>query len=397
METAKTEPDNSYFFLCGVPLLNSALVREKLGYFDELNRLKSMLGAIPFSLIPIFGPQTAYMSTRRSFSMMHGISHFFLARKLRALKPDIVHARSYHAAYAVAKVREKHGLDYRIIFDLRGFWPEETAWKRRSQQDCEDYLFLKKIEQYALAECDACVSVSDPMQAAVPVADKSKSHLIYLSTDAGRLVEVGRKRAPPESNTARSLTFCYVGALTKDTWHNPDAILRLYHHFSDIGLKARFRIVTTSDHRALREELSEIPDDKLDILSTRSTEELARALEDVDIGLLPYREGTEHFEQLVGNTILGTKTVEYLAAGIPVLVNENCGGAAAIVKKYGVGLCYNLNAMEALDKQAICQMLTDIDRERLFTLTLEQFDYASNARKYQLLYSRLVDQPPDGS
>lgn len=388
IRNALQKKDCNYSFVAGVPVINSSLLREGRSYYKQIKRLKQMLDNIPFLRVPIFCPQNFVFSNRYTFGPMHWIAHIGLAKKIKMLKPDIVHARSYHATYAAIEVKRKYKLDYKIIFDARGLWPEEIAWKRSYSATDKNYIFLKKIEKRLLLESDVCVCVSETMEEALRPLYDSETELIYLSADTKLLAEaVGRRRVECE-NGMPIIKLCYLGAISEQTWHSAGQLAALYAHIECLGLNVSLKIITTSNHDNLRKRMPNIPSDKLEIISTASPNQLKEALGDVNIGVLPYRSNERPFEALVGNSILGTKTAEYLSAGLPVLVNENCGGAARIVEKYGVGICYASEDFEKITKNALCKVL-EIDDIKFKQLSKYLFDYDANAKRYQNLYQRL--------
>lgn len=388
ISNALQKKDHNYSFVAGVPIINSSLVREGRAYHKQITRLKAMLDNIPFFRIPIFCPQNFVFSNRYSFGPMHWMSHVGLAKKIKILKPDIVHARSYHATYAAIEVKRKYKFDYKIIFDARGLWPEEIAWKHGYDITDKNYAFLKKIEQKLLLESDVCVCVSETMEDALRSLYDSETELIYLSADTTLLAEAGSKRVVERKNGMPIIRLCYLGAISEQTWHSVSQLAALYAHIDCLGFDVSLKIITTSNHDDLRKHLPNIPSDKLAIVSTASPNELKDALGDVNIGVLPYRRNERPFEALVGNAILGTKTAEYLSAGLPVLVNENCGGAARIVEKYGVGISYESGKFKQITKNALSRVL-EIDDIKFEQISKDLFDYDSNAKRYQNLYQNL--------
>jgi hypothetical protein len=126
----KSNKDSQFHLVSAVPLIHSGFVREKINYIDEIKKIKRSLGNISFSWIPIYATQNFINSNRFTFKLMHGLSHLHLLRKMKEIKPDIVHCRSYHAAWAAITIRDKYKLNYKVIFDGRDLWPEEMALKQ---------------------------------------------------------------------------------------------------------------------------------------------------------------------------------------------------------------------------------------------------------------------------
>lgn len=386
VETAKISPNSEFHFISAVPLIHSGLVREKWRYFSELSKVKEKLGAVAFHWLPIVASQNFVNSSKATFRVMHGIAHWFLKNKLTKIVPDIVHCRSYHAAWAALSARKKYGLNYKIIFDGRGLWPEEVALKRNWSENSVDYQFLKSIEKILLTECDASVSVSDTMHEHYLRLGAKNDQCIYLSADTALL-----KVNIVEVEKSETVSFCYVGALAEDTWHQPKALVELYKKLRTFFSKTQLTIVTTSNHERLRAFFSGIPENELVLTSTTTRSELKQVFEEQDFGLLPYREKGTLFENLIGQTMLATKTAEYFVAGLPMICNAYCGGAERMIDDNDLGVTYYPENLDRLTAEEFTPYLNINAREKCQSFALKNFDYAVNARKYFELYEVVLN------
>ncbi|NRB64995.1 MAG: hypothetical protein HRU40_18570, partial [Saprospiraceae bacterium] len=133
IETKKIMEDDEFYFLSALPIIHSGLIREKTSYFStEFKAVKNRLNKakVEFAAIPIYAPQNFVTSAKNTFKFMHfgALKHFL--KILNKVQPDVIHCRSYHAAFAAINAREKYGLFYKVIFDVRGLWPEEVALKK---------------------------------------------------------------------------------------------------------------------------------------------------------------------------------------------------------------------------------------------------------------------------
>lgn len=383
--TRREIPHAEFLFASGLPLIHSGMTREKFRYFHECSKVREALGDIPFQLLPIYAPQNLVNSSASSFRWMHGMSHWHLARLIKQFGPDVVHCRSYHAAWAALSVRRRTTMDYRIVFDGRGLYPEEVALKKGYTDDGADYLCLKHIERELLVECDLSIAVSDPMERHYRMLGAKDCRTVYLSADAERLkplAEVGRRPGP--------LNFCYVGALSEDTWHKPSALLRLFQRLRELIPDARLTIVTTSDHVAVRKVFSAFPEADVRIGQSRTLQQLKVFLEQADFGLMSYFEPQTAREEMLGDMVLAVKTAEYLCNGLPMIVSRFCGGAAAIARNHDMGLVYDPRNMGALRVEDILTRVPDgFRREVIASRARRLFDYSEHARDYAGIYEAL--------
>ena len=386
-ETYKLFPEGEFYFVSAVPILHSGLVREKLSYFKELKKVKNNLQGIQFCWLPVYASQHCVNSTQSTFWLMHFAADYHLKNIVTRILPDIVHCRSYHAAWAALQVRERYGFSYRVIFDGRGLWPEEVAFKRDMEEGSNDLVFLKNIEQFNLEHADVSIAVSDTMCAHYKRLGARKVQLIYLSAPTDKLTPAQKK----QRNGDKPIEFCYLGALSDDTWHSPGELLELYKNLRSKVGKVKLLIITTSNHKSIKQIFSGYSDSEVVVTSTKSVYELNELLKYVDFGVISYREISSQHEALIGETMLATKTAEYLAAGLPILVNKNCGGAAALVEKYGVGVAYSSLTYDELTNENIIKLLDQNIGQKTAGLAKDLFDYRRNAERYRDIYLSLKD------
>ncbi|RNF48804.1 glycosyltransferase [Marinomonas hwangdonensis] len=385
LETSKLSPEVEFHFISAVPIIHSGLIREKWHYFKELKSVKSKLSPIAFHWLPIWTSQNFINSSKYSFVLMHGLTHLHLKAKLKKIQPEIVHCRSYHAAWAALNVKIKYGFTYKIIFDGRGLWPEEVALKKDWSEQSIDYLFLKSIESQLLDKCDCSVSVSDTMHEYYTNLGAQNDHTIYLSADTRKLkVEIN------EFEVSDTIRFCYVGALSEDTWHKPQLLVELYRKLRLLFPKTQLTIVTTSNFLLLKQAFSEFPTKEIIFTSTKTREELKQVLKKQDFGLMTYFLPENDKEKLLGNMVLAVKTAEYFVAGLPMICNAYCGGASSIIKENGLGVIYYPENIDDLTLEEFIPYLKVSAREKCQSFASENFDYEINAENYKELYQSLM-------
>ena len=382
--TKKLMADSNFTLISAVPIIHSGLVREKLSYKSELNKVRELLGNIDFIRIPIYATQNFINSTRRTFKFMHLNAHAQLAKHLISVKADVVHCRSYHATYAALIVRSKYKLNYKVIFDARGLWPEEIALKKNLDENSEDYKFFKTLEKWLLDNSNAAVSVSDSMKIHYESMTKTQVKNIYLSA-AAELFK------PDIIKNSNHKTLIYVGALSDDTWHKINGLFKLYAKFRLAWPETKLIIVTTSNHNKIREEFSQFADSEVQITSTKTAAELSNYLSIADFACLPYFSPSTSLEKIVSNSVLAVKTAEYLSAGLPVLCNMHCGGAAKLIEINNLGISYNPDTLEELSHNKLTEYLDSQVIFRAIDAAAKLFSYTSNADKYSHLYQSLRD------
>ena len=88
--------------------------------------------------------------------------------------------------------------------------------------------------------------------------------------------------------------------------------------------------------------------------------------------------------------VLAVKTVEYLSAGLPVLTNKYCGGAAYLLEKNNVGIDYNPINFSELTEKNIRLLLNYKTIFNCIQIAKDNFDYKVNAMKYTQIYTELL-------
>lgn len=114
-EIVRQDPDITHHLVAGLPIIHSGLVREKSAYGRELKTLRKVLGHTPLTtcLIPV--PQTFVFPNRRNFGVIFIGAGLTLLPKLRRIKPDLVHCRSFLSTFIASDLRRRAGLDRKSV------------------------------------------------------------------------------------------------------------------------------------------------------------------------------------------------------------------------------------------------------------------------------------------
>lgn len=385
IETGKQMPESEFYFISGVPVIHSGLVREKLKYKEEKDKIKAKLGDIKFIWVPIFCTQNVVYSSRHFFNFLVYGADILLKRHLLKIKPDIVHCRSYGAAWVALKVREKYKLNYKIIFDARGLYPEEHALKNGFSSDNKNYLFLKNIEKKLLSESELTIAVSDTMKTYFESLHAKKVECIYLSANTEKLFTEREKNKD-------EVVFGYVGALSESTWHRTSELLKLYKKLRLTVKNPKIHIITTSSHQDVKEMFKEIPDSEIYLSSTRTVDELKEKMKKFDFGIMSYFNAKDKFQLTLSDMVLAVKSAEYLAAGLPMIVNKKCGGISYIINKHNLGIAYDPDTFTEINTDNIYKFVNDGKDFERSQLSLDLFDYKNNATRYMNYYKSLLQQ-----
>jgi glycosyltransferase involved in cell wall biosynthesis len=389
VHTKESILNTEFLFLSGVPIIHSGLLREGLDYLAELNKVKTNLKEIKFHWLPIWISQNFVFPSRRTFKWLFFGTKSKLKRIITEFNPQVVHCRSASAAWAALQLRKTSSLHFRIIFDARGLMPEETAFRRKYPISGNDYLYLKEIEKILLNECDLTVAVSDTMGDYYKALGAREVAVVYLSTNYEKL-KLGHSKIKASSTP---LKFCYVGALSETTWHKPSELSNLFTCLKKVFPDSKLLIVSTSNQKLIRNYFNHLDLRDITILRSYSLDELAQYIQDSDFGLLSAFRPSGVIELKLLDSVLGTKVAEYLCAGLPVILNMYCGGAAQLVQNNDLGLVYDPHNLNSIDFNKIRLLASDSKvRSRISDRARELFDYSVHARQYADIYRRLAQE-----
>jgi glycosyltransferase involved in cell wall biosynthesis len=96
-------------------------------------------------------------------------------------------------------------------------------------------------------------------------------------------------------------------------------------------------------------------------------------------------------EKKVARMTLGTKTTEYFAAGLPLICNAYCGGAAKLIDNHGLGITYFPENVDSIKSEELLALLNTSVHQKCQEFALKNFDYSLNARKYFELYKLVLN------
>lgn len=346
----------------------------------------------------IIAPRSKYFYAQGPVQRMLALGHRRWLRRFAAEHGiGVVHCRSYPAMWGATQAfpngMEEDVADgvgdrnVRLLFDTRGVYPEEGVVTGCFSEDSAAFARWKERERIMCARADAIVNVSTTFTEHIQgIAPGTRNETIFTSTDLEAF------RCPDDPDAGQDVhRLVYLGGISADGWHTPESLAWLYGQFREAfaDRMPRLRIITRSPHEALRADFEArgIPSVELEFLRTNSLAETVAALRDCRYGALPLRSVHSESEAVLAKTLLGSKSGEYLAAGLPILCNHLAGGVARLVGDQNLGLVYTpgepLSA--ALRELEIRHAAVRRDCRNAATA----FDINEHARRYLALYDEL--------
>ena len=248
---------------------------------------------------------------------------------------QVIHARSYVPALVAWILKRLLGV--RFIFDMRGFWADERVDGGLWPPGGFLYRLAKRLENRLLKDADEVVTLTERARLTVeqwPGIKAPRVTVIPTCVDLERFT-LPASSGPPNS----SPVFIYTGSL--GTWY----LLREMLDFIGEVLKrfpyARFQVLTRNRREATNELMkSKLTSDTVMITSV-FYKEILRWLTGAHAGLAFYKSGWAR------QATCPTKVGEYLAMGLPVVVNDEVGVVEEVIGAKGVGVILSEFSTEA--------------------------------------------------
>lgn len=376
--------------LVGAPVIYRGMRHGKYKFRMERDKIRALLGEETLIARRTVTAPVGVFARKRDLPFF-AFGHIrWGCQMIRQMQPDIVHCRSYVATHMAHRLRDAGGFDFKIVFDPRGFMPEEAIVSGSFADGSPDYHFWKEEEKRLSQRSDAVITVSETMRLDFEAMGGQNVTTIYLN-------------APIDDNASDAVdrlqkdgvTLCYCGGLSGQTWHHPDRLWQLFGALKDRLPGSKLKVVTRTDHDGLRKDFlkhfsGQFGDD-LTLAQAASPAEVVRLMQSADLGALSSFTPSAKADEKVAYSIFGTKSAEYLAAGLPVLVNSVCGGAAIFVKEHKAGLVYDADApLEGVSAEDLLALTGK--KQEMRTLARTYFGLENNAQRLVDLYQKLLSK-----
>lgn len=279
------------------------------------------------------------------------------AKIVRRERVDLLHARSHVGAAigALAKKLTGQPTSARLLFDVRGFLPEEYVDSGNWRKGGVLFRWTKAAERWLYDSADGFV-----------VLTESARKTLFPNGAAGKPVEVipccvSAERIAPRSDreavrkelgVSDRIVFVYVGALGGYYLTRETAELLAVARESDARVYAL--VLTQGPAAPMVAELERLGFTAADYRVMRAApEEVPRFLGAADVSLSLIRSS---FARIPSSP---TKFAEYLAAGLPVISTAGIGDLDAHIEEGRVGVL-----LRSLNREAYVDALHAIDALR---------------------------------
>lgn len=318
------------------------------------------------------------------------------ARLARRQKIDVLHARGHIPALMGALAKRMSGS--RLLFDIRGFLPEEYTdagvWPEGG------YLFrtMKRVERYLFSASDAFVVLTIRAR---EILFPGRTHsdvqgrpieVIPCCVDEARFREaerISREEARLRLNVEARRVFVYVGSF--GGWYMTDEMTRFLAQAHQQDPATYSMILTQSRPEEVVQRLRGLGLDDQDFFVGKvKPEDVPHYLRAADVAISFIKPC---YSKLSSSP---TKIAEYLASGLPVICNTGVGDLDELIETDRVGIViseFNSEAYERALREL--EMLRQDESLAVRCRASAQQRFSLNdvgGERYRRLYRRMLNK-----
>lgn len=320
----------------------------------------------------------------------------FVRRFIARERPDILHGRVHVPTLMGAIARKLSQHKPKLLFDIRGFFPEEYTDAGVWPEGGWLYSAAKRVEKWLMKEADGFVVLTE----------KARTILFSESRDSGfdvlgRPVEVipccvdlqkfrtadkeSRYRVRAELGLSDRMVIAYVGSF--GGWYLTDDMLDFFSATREHDSSTFVMILTQRNSEEIREKLRAkgFGDDDFYVDSVKPAE-LPKYLVGADMAVSFIKACYSK------QSSSPTKIAEYLACGLPVIANRGVGDIDGLIESHGIGALIDEFSKESyLDAFQKAGQLGNVE-ELCKDVAAREFDLEKVAgERYRGLYRALLE------
>jgi len=317
----------------------------------------------------------------------------FGASIMRRHKIKMIHARGYIPAAIALALKKLFGV--KMIFDIRGLMGEEYVDAAHWSPGSFYYRWTKIMERRALAATDGIVTLTHKLWPVIREWDGLRGRevsrqVIPCCTDLERFAfrEEDRLRRRAELGLDGRFVVVYSGSI--GSWYLSDKMADLFLALLKERPDAHFLWLTQGDPELIKNliRLRAIDESQYTIRSAQPVE-VASYLSASDMGIAFFKPGLSKL------ATSPTKVGEYLACGLPVIMNAGIGDSDVLVTEESAGALVENFTSEDYERaiKTVLHLLEDVEanRKHMRGVAERLFDVTEVGRsRYARLYEDVI-------
>lgn len=296
---------------------------------------------------------------------------------------DIIHPRGYSAAGISLVISRLLGIPF--LFDPRGPFPEEMVMNRRWKTSCLTFKLWKKTENRLIREAGSVIGVTPEFRDEYKNRGAARADFVPNRADVKRFAEaVSAYRTSNEFDKAQDqCELLFIGELHA-VWNDPALVARHFATLSRLRSGSRLKLLTRADFRRVEGILRGHGIEPEQVIHKSGTpQEMSQLMQGARLGLI--------FRAVDVVSSWPVKMAEYLAAGIPLLVDRTMVGLPVdIVRKNNLGFLASPDRDD--DYIPVKDIMNDWIRwsDRCIHYAQRRLDISSTSRQFLRIYRKVT-------
>jgi glycosyltransferase involved in cell wall biosynthesis len=326
------------------------------------------------------------------YDVMRGISK---ARALvRRNRIEMVHARGHIPATIALALKRRFGI--KMIFDLRGLMAEEYVDAKHWREGGLPYRITKAAERRILAASDGIVTLTERIWPIIREWEGLRGRAVHhevipccVDLSLFKFSDEERARRRSELGLSDRLVMVYSGSL--NGWYLTEQMADFFAAFLKQNREAHLLWLTTGSHDRVRElmQARSIAEDNFSVRAVASSE-VPSYLAAADVGLAFIKRCVSKIASSP------TKNGEYLACGLPLVINAGIGDSDVLINEWQAGVL-----LEDFSEEDYLRAAREIEakvrdpkvRESARSVAEQVFNLDMIAgERYASLYERVLEQ-----
>jgi glycosyltransferase involved in cell wall biosynthesis len=268
------------------------------------------------------------------FDVANGVR--FARRLVRQNRIELVHARSHIAATIALSLKRRFGI--KMIFDVRGLMADEYVDAGHWRKGSVPYRLTKWMERRSLASSEGVVTLTEAIWPIIKEWEglRGRDNVVHAvvpccaNLDLFRFRESDRERRRHEMGLAGRFVAVYSGSV--DGWYLTEQMADFFALIIKRRADTHALWLTPGRHERIENLMQQrgIPEDRYTVIAAAS-DEVPSYLSASDVGVAFIKPC---FSKLASSP---TKYAEYLACGLPLVINAGIGDSDSLVLNENAG------------------------------------------------------------
>ena len=328
------------------------------------------------------------------------IGIFKVRRICRTHKIELIHARNHVTAAITLVLSRLYG--YRWLFDLRGLMAEEYVDGGNWRAGDYKFYLTKRMERAFFRHAGEIVMLTERIKNELLKTEPTLANRAHDITVIPCCADVARFNISDEQRNAYRAergwqdkhVITYTGKI--GTWYLHDEMARFFAFAWRRDARFFFQVLTQSDPAPLKQSLDQygVPADAYDIRFV-PREQVPLVLTACDAGLSFIRAC---YSKLSSSP---TKNGEYLAAGLPLIINAGIGDSDEQTERNQLGVVLRELSSDEFQRgvSELEGFLAAADtKKRCREFAAGELSLAAvGGPRYAAIYDRLLSPPPHGA